>query len=108
MEVAAWRSSGEAVGGGPDALEEHIAVIERQRTGGDGRKDTVERTQDGVAIGEGTEVNCTGPESAQASAGAQIEVPMIVAALFTGGDDRTTRGSIGLGGGAEYMFHRFS
>jgi len=105
---AAWRSAGKAVGGITDALEESVGAIQRQRAVQQGLEDTVDRAQDGVAIGEGAETDDGAPVPHQRPLAApfpQVEVPVIVAAVLAGGDERTTRVSIGLDGGAEFIFH---
>jgi hypothetical protein len=105
------RSAGKAVGGGTDAIEESVGAIQRQRAVQQGLEDTVERAQDGVAIGERAETDGWAPVPHQRPLAApftQVEVPVIVTAVLAGGDERTTRVSIGLDGRAKFMFHRFS
>ena len=91
-----------------DALEEPAGVFERDRAVSNGRKETVERAQDGGTIREGAEADCMGPESSQASASAQLEVVVIMAVGKTGVREVSAGGSVGLGGGAKFVFHGFS
>jgi hypothetical protein len=102
---------GETDGGEVDALEESVGVFERHGAVSNDRKETVERAQDGGAIGEGAEADdggVTPDQSTLAAPFTQVEVPVIVAAVLAGGDERTTRCSIGLDGSAKFIFHRFS
>jgi hypothetical protein len=99
---------GEADGGEVDAVEERVGLFGRQETGCDGLDDAVERAQDGGTIREGAEADCMGPESSQASAGSQLEVVVIMAVGKTGVREVSAGGSVGLGGGAKFVFHGFS
>ena len=108
---AGGRSTGKAVGGGTDALEESVGAIQRQRAVQQGLEDTVERAQDGLAVGEGAETDGggVGPhQSAVAAARTQVELLVMAAAGAAGEWKRAARRSIVLEHGAEPGFHRFS
>ena len=100
--------AGKANGCEADALKESAGVFERDGAVSNGRKETVERAQDGGAIREGAEADCMGSESSQASAGAQLEVVVIMAVGKTGVREVSAGGSVGFGGGAKFVFHGFS
>jgi len=101
-------SAGEAVGGGTDALEESVGAIQRQRAVQQGLEDTVERAQDGVAIGERAETDGggVGPhQSAVAAPVTHFESLVGVAESPPSEGDRSAGSFIGLVGGAEPGFH---
>ena len=103
--AAVRRSAVEGVGGGTDALEEPAGVFERQRASSHGRKETVERAQDGVSIGEGSETDGRGAQRTFAAPRTQVELLVMVAAGASGEWKRAAWRSIVLERGAEPGFH---
>jgi len=101
-------AAGKAAGGQAEALEEVVNALERHGAVQYGRDETIDCAQDGGAIGERAEADCMGSESSQAAAGAQIEVMVIRTVGKTGMCELAAGGSIGFGGGAKFMCHRFS
>ena len=86
-----------------DALEEYGGAFRRQGAVHQGLEDTVERAQDGVAIGEGAETDGRGVgphQSAVAAPFTHFESLVGVAESAPSEGDRLAGGFIGLVGGA--------
>jgi hypothetical protein len=99
----AWRSAGESVGGGTDALEESVGAFRGQGAVHQGLEDSVECAQDGMAVRERAETDGRGVgphQSAVAAPFTHFESLVGVAESAPSEGDRSAGGFIGLVGGA--------